>query len=232
MRAWVMCSIRTMCRAVGVAGLVILGSAAALAQDFSADILALHGEASGLVAHLTAHDGKVRIETTDHPDGFFLTDAAKPSAYFVRPAAHVYMDAKQSSALTRLFIPVDLDTPCRQWQTMARDAGIPGESDWLCERTGEETIDGRATVIFRVSPAGGRGYSAWIDSIRKFPLRIETDDGVTTALEALKDGPQSVSSFELPANLARFRPEALIELIKQSDVWVAPPPDIAETAHP
>jgi hypothetical protein len=219
-----------MCRAVGIATLVLLGSVAAWAQDFSADILVVHDEASALVAHLAAHDGKVRIETTEHPDGFFLTDAAKPSAYFVRPAARGYMDAKQSSALTRLFVPVDPDAPCPQWQNMARDAGMGGEGDWRCERTGEATIDGRATIAFQVSPADGHGYLAWVDPVRKFPLKIKTEDGVVTALEALRDEPQAASSFELPANLARFRPEALIELIKQSDVWVTPQ-EATEAAH-
>ena len=210
-------------RLFAVAFFVATGVAAAHGQQFSADIVMRRDDVSTPAGRLSVRDGKVRLETTEHPDAFFLVDAAKPSAYFVRPAAHVFMDAKQSSQLTRLFVPVDPDNPCRRWQAMARLAGIGGEGDWRCERMGEETIDGRSTVAFKVKPANAPDYSAWIDGARQFPLRIKTDDGALIALERITDGPQDASSFELPADARKFNPEALIERIKQSDVWVAAP---------
>lgn|SRR5579863_5263215 len=60
---------------------------------------------------------------------------------------------------------------------------------------------------------------------RQFPLQIRTADGVVFALEQIRDEPQPESSFELPAGYRKFSPEALIERIKQSDVWVARPGD-------
>jgi hypothetical protein len=42
---------------------------------------------------------------------------------------------------------------------------------------------------------------------------------------------QPASSFELPASYRKFNPEALIEQIKQSDVWVSRP-GAAEASHP
>jgi hypothetical protein len=196
---------------------------AAQAQQFSADIVTRHGDVSKPDGRLSVRDGKVRIETAEHPDGFFLIDMARPSAYFVRPAVRVFMDAKQSSRLTRLFVPVDPDAPCGAWQAMARAAGLAAPGEWRCERTGEEMIEGRNTIAFRVSPDAGEGYVGWVDRESRFPLRIRTEDGSLITLEKIRDESLPASSFEVPANVRKFSPEALIERIKQSDVWVARP---------
>jgi hypothetical protein len=207
------------------AGLAAQGADGAAAQPFSADIVTRRDDASVQVGRLGVRDGRVRIETSEFPDSYFLVDtaSAKPSAYFVRPAAQVYMEARQSSRLTRLFVPVDPDAPCLQWQAMARLAGIAGEGEWRCERAGEETIDGHDALVFQVVIGAGQSYVAWIDRTRKFPLRIKAEDGVLIALENVRDEPQPATSFELPANLRKFSPEALVERIKQSDVWVSKP---------
>jgi hypothetical protein len=217
------CLRRMAWRLFAVACLLTSGVAAAPAQEFSADIVMRHDDASTPAGHLSVRDGRVRIETTELPDGFFLIDPAKPSAWFVRPARRVYMDARQSSRLTRLFVAVDPDAPCPQWQAMARVAGLGSEGEWRCEPTGEDTIQGRSTVAFRVVPASGQGFAGWVDRAKKFPLRIKTADGALITLEHIRDEPQPASSFELPADARKFSPEALIERIKQSDVWVAKP---------
>jgi hypothetical protein len=212
-----------LCRAawLGVVALGVLsGSAAVEAQQFSADIVWQRGAAATPAGRLRVLDGKVRIETPELADGFFLVDTATPSAYFVRPAARIYMDARQSSELTRLLIPVDPDGPCRQWQAMAHLAGLAEQGDWHCEQTGEEEIDGRRVGVFHAVTGSGELFG-WIDRARKFPLRIKTTDGSIIVLEQIKDEPQAASLFEPPSNFRKFSPEALIEQIKQSDVWVA-----------
>jgi hypothetical protein len=210
-------------RLLTAACLLMSGVASTQAQEFSADIVIRRDDVSTPAGRLSVRDGRVRIETTELPDGFFLIDAAKPAAYFVRPAARLYMDARQSSRLTRLFVAVDPDAPCRQWQAMARVAGISGEGEWRCERMGEETIEDRSAFAFRVVMAAAEGFTGWVDRAKKFPLRIKTADGASIALEHIKDEPQPASSFELPADARKFSPEALIERIKRSDVWVAKP---------
>ena len=212
-------------RLLALAALSASGAVSAQAQQFSADIVTRHDDVSAPSGRLSVLDGRVRIETAELPDGFFLVDTMKPSAWFVRPGARLYMDAKQSSQLTRLFVPVDPDAPCRQWQAMASVAGLSGQGEWRCERTGEETIDGHGTVAFRALSGTGEGFVGWIDRERRFPLRIKTDDGTLIALERIKDEPQPASSFELPAGYGKFSPEALVERIKQSDVWVSKPDD-------
>src|SRR4051812_23226775 len=103
---------------VGVLG----GGAPAQAQHFSADLVrtAIQAGAAASFGKLRVSDDKIRIETPDFPDGFFLVDGASRAAYFARPGERVFMDARQSSRLTQLFVPLDLGDPCLQWQAMAK----------------------------------------------------------------------------------------------------------------
>jgi hypothetical protein len=197
----------------------------AKAQEFSASLVTMRDNIKAPAGRLWVREAGVRIETPELPNAFFLVDVAQPSAYFVRPAMHTYMDARQSSLLTRLFVPVDPNDPCRRWQVMAELAGVAGQGDWRCQRSGEEAIDGRNTVVFRASFGSGRALLGWIEPSRGFPLRIRTEEGTVIGLETIRDEAQPASLFELPPNLKKFSPEALIEQIKQSDVWVSEPKD-------
>ena len=193
------------------------------AQQFSADLVRSQAGVSAPAGRLHVAGDKVRIESPELPDGFFLIDAEKPTAYFVRPKSRLFMDAKQSSALVRLFVPVDPNNPCRQWQAMAGVAGLGDRGDWHCEPAGTEAIDGHEMMTYRANSASGAELVGWIDAQRKFPLRIKTEDGALVAVENISDEPQAAELFELPKGSHKFDPQALIELIKQSDVWVAPP---------
>jgi hypothetical protein len=135
----------------------------------------------------------------------------------------MFMETRRSSRLTRLFVPVDPANPCRQWQAMAKLAGIVEQGDWRCERSGEEKIGGRDTIHYRALSPSGQQLSGWIDAARKFPLRIETQDGAIITAENIRDEAQPSESFEMPVGLRKFDPRALIKQIKQSDVWVDQP---------
>ena len=206
-----------------VAGGLLCGFAATHAQQFSADLVIVRqeGAAAEPAGKLHVLGGKVRLETPELADGFFLVDGATPAAYFVRPAARVFMDARQSSRFTRMFVPVDPDDPCRQWQAMAKLAGSPDHGAWRCERAGEETIGGRSVIIFDAVSTTGRELVGWIDAARKFPLRIKTQDGAVITAENIRDEPQPAQLFEIASGFRKFDPQALIKQIKQSDVWVA-----------
>jgi hypothetical protein len=212
---------RTWLGLVAVAGLLACGSTRA--QQFSADLVIKQqdGAAATPAGRLRVFGDKVRIETPELADGFFLIDGSEPAAYFVRPATQVFMNAKQSSRLTRLFVSVDPADPCRQWQTMARLAGITEQGGWHCERTGEPTAGLQNTVGYRAVSAPGAEFLGWIDAARKFPLRIKTEEGTVITAENIRDEPQAASSFEIPPGYRKFDPLALIQQIKQSDVWVA-----------
>jgi hypothetical protein len=224
---------RTWLSLFAIAGFLACCSTAARAQQFSADLVLMQhdGVAATSAGRLRVSGDKVRIETPELADGFFLIDGSTPAAYFVRPATQVFMNAKQSSRLIRLFVPVDPADPCRQWQAMARLAGITEQGDWHCERTGEETTGVRNTVRYRALSASGAEFLGWIDVTRKFPLRIKTEDGAVVTAENIRDEPQPAWSFEIPPGYRKFDPLALIRRIRQSDVWVAGEDD-STASHP
>jgi hypothetical protein len=128
--------------AFGIAGSLV--GISAHAQQFSADLVHRNagGELAGRTGKLNVSNGKVRIETPDVPTGIFIVYADLNAAYFMRPAQHTFMDAMQSSQLTQLLVVIDPDDPCRQWQAMAKVAGVVRDgSQWRCERIGHDTID-------------------------------------------------------------------------------------------
>jgi hypothetical protein len=203
------------------------GIAPARAQHFSADLVrtAVDGGAAAPFGKLRISDDKVRIETPDFPDGFFLVDSASHAAYFARPGERVFMDARQSSRLTQLFVPLDLSEPCLQWQAMAKLAGAAeGNEPWRCARVGEESVGGRDVVVYRATSSPGREFVGWIDPKLKFPLRIRLEDGTSISVENIREEPQPAGLFAIPSNFGKFDPQALLKRIKQSDVWVEETP--------
>jgi hypothetical protein len=212
---------------LGLIGAVGCGCAPAQAQQFSADLvrIELQGGMAASIGKLRVFDDKVRIEMRDFPDGFFLIDGVSRAAYFARPGERVFMDARQSSPLTHLFVPVDVGDPCLQWQAMAKLAGATDRNDpWRCERVGEESVGGRGVVVYRAISSPGRELLGWIDPNLKFPLRIRMQDGTSITVENIQEESQPARLFDIPSGFRKFDPEALIKRIKQSDVWVDEPP--------
>jgi hypothetical protein len=197
------------------------------AQEFTADIV--KAEAGGaeprLSGKLNVSNGKVRLETSDLRDGYFVVRGDAGAAWFLRPAAGIFMDAKQSSVLTQLFVALDPDDPCRQWQAMAKIAGAADHGgEWRCERVGDDRVDGLDTIKYQAVSPQGRRYVSWINPQLRFSVRLETEDGGVVGLVNIREAPQPESLFIVPAGYRKFDPQHLINIIKQSDVWVEPPP--------
>lgn len=95
---------------------------------------------------------------------------------------------------------------------------------WRCEHIGEEIVDGRQAAVYRAISSPGRDIVGWIDPELKFPLQIKMEDGATITVENIQERPQSTRLFVIPTNFHKLDPQALIERIKQSDVWVNEPP--------
>jgi hypothetical protein len=193
---------------------------------FSADLVPIDeaGRATGMQGKLHVSGGKVRIETPEFPNAFFIVDIAARTARLVRPAQRLYLDAKQSSRLTRLLVRVDPADPCRQWLAAAKIAGVSDEGgEWRCERLGEELLEGRLTAKYRVVSPHRQVSVAWLEPRLGFPLRIRDEEGAGVDIGNITEEPQADSLFEIPAGYGKFDPQQLIERIKQSDVWVEPP---------
>jgi len=208
----------------------MLGLASALAfagptplptPDFSADIVT--HDAAGAIrnagAKVFVSNGKVRIETPEATAGFFLIDSQSATALFVRPELRIFMDARQSTRLTQLFVPVDPASPCDRWQAAAKNAGAPETgNDWHCERVGAIHA-----LEYRVGSNPHNSTQRRIDPKLAFAVKVRAADGTTLELEHIKEEPQPAQLFAVPADYHKLDPQALINRIKQSDVWVEPP---------
>ena len=212
-----------LCLALGLAGAGSFAQAVH-AAEFSADIVSRDaaGLALGAAAKLYVSNHKVRIETPEASAGFLLIDGDAGTAHFVRPAQQVFMDAKQSSRFTQIFVPLDPKDPCRRWQAAAATAGAPNAGgDWRCERIDEEPAGDRRTIRYQVTSADSSSLR-WIDPILEFPVKLLAADGTTIALEHIRIEAQPASLFDLPTGFRKLDPRALIERIKHSDAWVDP----------
>jgi hypothetical protein len=193
------------------------------ARDFDADLVRLQQESAPAPAgRLFVSASRARLELTELPDGYFVIDSAASSATFVKPASGTYMEARRSSRLTQWFVPVDPADPCPRWQAMARIAGEPDRGAWHCEQDGQKTIGERHVIGYRAIAGAEQQFLAWVDPSLAFPVRIELGDGTAFALDAVKERPQAPNLTQIPSGFRKFDPQALIERIKQSDVWVEP----------
>jgi hypothetical protein len=196
------------------------------ANEFSAAIVSRdgHGKSAATVARLYASGGKVRIEAADVPDGFFLIDHDAPSALLVRPGQRIYMNARQSSVLTQIFVPVDAANPCPQWQAAFSDAlDGKGVDQWRCQSR-QQAARGAAKIWkFRVVTVDRSVDQRIIDAKLQFPVKVTSAGGSSLSLEQIHFAPQSADLFVVPRGYHIFDPRALVEHIKQSDVWAGPP---------
>ncbi len=192
-------------------------------SEFSAEIVSrgATGAVIGTGARLYVANRQVRIETPEAPDGYFLVDGTAGTAIFVRPAARVFMDAKQSTRLTRIFVPVDPADPCRQWQAAAQNAGESRTlGDWHCERIGNASTSDGMTIEYQVVFPDPESSRRWIDRDLEFPVKLRVADGSSVALEKIRVEAQPATLFSVPPGYRRFDPQGLIDRIKHSDVWV------------
>jgi hypothetical protein len=200
------------------------------AREFSADIVTRDaaGLTLGTAARLYVANHKVRIETPEAPAGFFLIDGDAGTFLFVQPAQQVFMDAKQSTRLTQVFVPVDPNDPCRQWRAAATNAAVPSAGvqsvgDWRCERMDAAGVGHRDTIEYRVVFPDHESSQRWIDPALEFPVKQRAADGTTTVLEHIRIETQAASLFTVPPGSRKFDPQALIDRIKHSDVWAGHP---------
>ncbi len=70
-----------------VVSFLLFGGAVARAQQFSFDLVMVGhaGDTPAPAGWLSVSGNKVRLETPELADGFFLIDGERPSAWFVRP---------------------------------------------------------------------------------------------------------------------------------------------------
>jgi hypothetical protein len=228
---------KTSRQASAVLHLALLCSAGALAQSspqspmqaspqsFSADIVSLDsgGARLGASAKLRAASRKTRIELPGAADGFFISDTDAGTALFVRSAQRLYLDARQSTPLTRIFVRVDPRDPCRQWQAAAATAGVVGTGEWRCEPVEHAIVNEHQVVEYHVAMPDGQSSYGWVDSTIGFPVKWRAADGNLFVLENILLDTQPANLFSIPPDYRKLDPQALLERIKHSDVWADTP---------
>ena len=158
-------------------------------------------------ARLYVANGMVRIETPEAPAGFFLIDGAAGAAFSMQPAQQVFMDAKQSTRLTQIFVPVDSNDPCRQWQAAAKKAGVSSAGgEWRCGRIDTAIVDGRGTIEYRMGSPEQKSSRGWVDADLEFPIKLRAADGTTIALEHISSRSAAGESVHPAAGLSQVRP--------------------------
>jgi hypothetical protein len=220
---------KTLGQASAVSLFALLCSAGTLGQSvlqsFAADIVKQDagGQLLGSSAKLYAANRQTRIEMAGEPDGFFLSDGDTGMALFVRSSQRVYLDARRSSPLTRIFVRVDPRDPCRQWRAAAAIAGEILTDRWRCEPLEHQLVNGREVIEYRVLTPDGRSSFGWVDSALAFPVKWQSADGKIFALENIMFQALPASLFSIPSGYRKLDPRALLERIKHSDVWAEPP---------
>jgi len=204
--------------------LMAIGAGAAAAEEpqFSADIVFRDpsGTETQARAKLHAANGKIRIETAEAADGYFLIDSEVSSAVFVRPSQRSVMDAMQSSRLTRIFVIVGAADACRRWQSAEVTAGVPaGAVQWRCEQLESRPTQYAGMIEYRVQSAGQLPSERWVARDLNVPVRIQSTDGAAISLERIRLEAQPPELFIVPPDYRKFDPRAVIERIKHSDVW-------------
>lgn len=216
-------------QALAISYLALVWSAGAPAQSssasFSADIISRDagGAPLGATAKLHAANHKARIELPGAADGFFVSDTDAGTALFVRSAQRLYLDARQSTPLTRIFVWVDPRDPCRQWQAAAVTAGMVGTGEWRCEPVDHAIVNEHQVIEYRVSMPDGQSSYGWVDSMIGFPVKWRAADGNLFVLENILLDTQPANLFSIPPDYRKLDPQALLERIKHSDVWADTP---------
>ena len=162
----------------------------AQAQQFSADLVMVRhdGDAPMPAGKLRVSGDKVRLETPELADGFFLIDGGRALGLF-RAARGA--DVHGCPAIE----PADPDVRAgRSGRSVPAVAGH-GETRWdrgagrlalRAHRRGDDRRRETPFIIARLAPSGQQ-FSGWIDAARKFPLRIKTQDGAIITAENIRD---------------------------------------------
>jgi outer membrane lipoprotein-sorting protein len=198
--------------AFGIA--LLAGAAPALAQQFSADLVADLSRPGGSVAQkIYVSNGRVRIESPGA--GVIIVDGPAHTSYMLMPEQKMYVDERRGAELATVFAPADPENPCPEWQRLVRSTkGGPG---WSCHRVGTDTVNGRETVKFQAEADdnSNKGF-VWIDPKLKFMVKTETADGRSKMeLRNIREGAQPPELFVIPADYKKMDLQQLMQQLQR-----------------
>jgi len=193
----------TVIRILGLGVLCLLGTAA-LAQEFSADVVTTDKSEAGQSTKIYVSKNKIRFETQGQKRqaGAVILNSDTQMTDIIMPEQHMYMENRigQGPGQHRLFRyleAVDVENACPDWQKMTEHTG------GSCQRVGDDTANGRAAVKYAITSAEGKSSTVWIDKSLKFPIKWQGQDG-SGEMQNIHEGPQPAALFEIPAGYQKF----------------------------
>lgn len=185
-------------------GLLCLLCTAALAQEFSADVVTTDKKEAGQSTKIYVSRNKIRFESQGqkHQAGTVLLDSDTQMMDIIMPQQHMYMEnhigqGPGQQHTFKFFQAVDVENACPAWQKMTDH---PGGS---CQKVDDDTANGRSAVKYAVTSAEGKNSTVWIDKSLKFPIKWQEQDS-SGELQNIHEGPQPAALFEIPAGYQKF----------------------------
>jgi hypothetical protein len=184
---------------------LMLAASFALGQtEFSAEIVDLQKPDKPATRIFFTKD-KLRIEAQaagTHGGGAVIMNFSTQTAAVMMAQQRMYMEMPVQAQSQRMgyasafFQTGDVENACGDWQKMGHDGGS-------CHKVGNETVNGRNTVKYESTNAGGDVSHFWLDPKLRFPVKW---DGKNSGgeLRNIQEGPQPASLFEIPPGFTKM----------------------------
>jgi hypothetical protein len=192
--------------AVRISCLMVVVSAAAYAQDFSADMVSTYKQGKPRTTKIYVTGSKMRVETgEENRTGAAIIDFASNTELVVMNQQHMYMQMPlhqmAESALT--FWRPDPSNACPQWQKMAATFKDAKDRIASCRKVGNDVVNGRPAIKYEGTSSDGKTGNAWIDPKLRYVIKWQGANG-GMELQNIHEGSQPASLFEPPAGYRKF----------------------------
>jgi len=186
---------------------LMIAASFALAQaEFSADIADLQKSDTPVQARIYFTKDKLRIEPKKSDPGpapAIIMNFSTQTSTVLMAQQHMYMEMPSQAQSQRMayasafFQAGDVENACGDWQKMGYNKG------GSCHKVGSETVNGRSTVKYEATNAGGEVGHFWLDPKLRFPVKW---DGKNSGgeLRNIHEGAQPASLFEIPAGFTKM----------------------------
>jgi hypothetical protein len=192
--------------AMRISCLILVLSAAACAQDFSADLVSTSKQGKPHTSKIYVGNNKMRVETEEEERaGAAIIDFTNNTELVVMNQQHMYMQMPlhQMAESAMTFWRPDPTDACPQWQKLAATFKNAKERIVSCRKVGNDIVNGRPAIKYEGTSSDGKTGNAWIDPKLRYVIKWQGSDG-GMELQNIHEGSQPASLFEPPAGYRKF----------------------------